>query len=287
MKIIVAQNAGFCFGVKRAMEIALQSVKNKKGKKVKMLREIIHNPVEVKKLTEAGINCVNDIEEIKQGDSVIISAHGITLNEEKILKSKNVNLIDTTCPYVKKIHNIVKVLNMENYQVVIIGDKEHYEVKGIMGHSGKNTVVISSKDDLNEIKLEKKIGVVAQTTQNIEVFKKLINSLMDIALNNGVTEIKIFNTICDATYKRQEETKNIAKEAEVMIIIGGKNSANTRRLFDICKEILKDVHYVESDRELKKIWFKNKNVVGISAGASTSEESIKNVVKKILSYGDK
>ncbi len=287
MKIIVAKNAGFCFGVKRAMEIAFENVEKHKGKKIKMLREIIHNPLEVKKLNDSGIKCVDKIDEIRNGEYAIISAHGITLNEERILKNKNVKIIDTTCPYVKKIHNIVKVLNLENCQIVVIGDKEHYEVKGIIGHSGNNTLVISSEKDLENIKLDKKIGIVSQTTQNIETFQNLLSALLKIALNQGVMEIKIFNTICDATQKRQEETKSIAKEADVMIIIGGKNSANTRRLFDICKEILKDVYHIESEKELKKLWFKNKKVVGVSAGASTSEESIKNVINKILSYGEK
>jgi len=284
VKIIVAQNAGFCFGVKRAIEIAFENVNSKKGKKIKMLREIIHNAIEVKKIKDAGVKCVNKIDDVKPGDSVIVSAHGITLNEEKILRGKNARIIDTICPYVKRIHNIVKVLNLENYQVVVIGDKEHYEVKGITGHSGQNTIIISSKEDLKNVKFDKKIGIVSQTTQNIELFKELVNYILDAALKQGISEVKIFNTICDATYKRQEETKSIAKQVDIMIIIGGKNSANTKRLYDICKEILNDVYFIESEKELKKTWFKNKNIVGVSAGASTSEYSIKNVVKKIKSY---
>jgi len=287
MKIIIGQHAGFCFGVKRAMEIASNITENSKGKKVYMLREIIHNPQEVKRLVKMGIKCVEEIEDIKPGEKVIISTHGISALEEKELMKKRVEIIDTTCPYVKKIHNIVKVLALENYQIIIIGDKDHYEIKGIKGYAGNNAFIVNSEKEIEKIKLERKLGIVSQTTQNVEIFKKLVNVILAKAIHNGVFEIKIFNTICDATQKRQEEIKTLAKEVDIVIIIGGKNSANTIRLYNLSKEINKETYHVESEKDLKKNWFKDKEKVGISAGASTPEYVIENVVKKINLFGEK
>ncbi len=281
MKIIIAKEAGFCFGVKRAMDMIYKIPDKYPGKKIYSFREVIHNPQEVRRLESLGVYVVQDIDKIKEEAIAIVGTHGITPVEQENLKNKRVYLIDTTCPYVKKIHNIVEYLAQNNYYILVVGDKSHLEVKGILGHCHGKGKVISSFSEVRNIKGCLKTGIVAQTTQNTNEYKKIIFNIINKLFNTKHAEIRVFNTICDATYKRQEETMWIARKSDVMIIIGGRNSANTRRLYKLSKKIQKNTYLIETADEIKKKWFKNKKILGISAGASTPEWIIKDIVSKI------
>jgi 4-hydroxy-3-methylbut-2-en-1-yl diphosphate reductase len=240
----------------------------------------------VEKLERAGARHAASMDEIKPGSTVIVSTHGITRDEENELRSREYRVLDTTCPYVKKIHLIVKKLAQEEYEIIIIGDKDHLEVRGIMGHAGGRGRVISCEADLKHTRLGKKIGIVAQTTQNVEEYRKLVGLIMEKAFVVRQAEARVFYTICDATETRQEETAALAKKTDVMIIIGGRNSANTKRLYEISRKELKDVHKIEDGAEIKKAWFKGKKAAGISGGASTPDWVIEAAVKRIKELTD-
>lgn len=284
MKIIIAKESGFCFGVRRAMDMVYELIKKYPNRKIYLYREIIHNPQEVKRLKDKGVDVIYDLNKINDNSIVVISAHGITPIEEENLRKRNIILVDTTCPYVKKIHNIAEKLSQQNYDILIVGDKDHLEVKGILGYCNGKGRVINSFSDIKKIKIENKIGLIAQTTQDIDKYKNIIFNIIDTFFKFKHIELRVFNTICDATYKRQRETLRIARKADIVIIIGGRNSANTKRLYKLSKKIIKNVYLIETADELKKKWFKNKKVLGISAGASTPDWIIQEVVKKIKEF---
>ncbi|MGD0566138.1 MAG: 4-hydroxy-3-methylbut-2-enyl diphosphate reductase [Candidatus Goldiibacteriota bacterium] len=287
MKVYVAEGSGFCFGVKRAMDMAFKYARSNRGRKVYSLREIIHNPQEVKRLEAAGARHVEEISGIARGAAAIISTHGVTKSEEEELKEKCAAVLDTTCPYVKKIHNIVKKLAEEKYQVIIAGDADHPEVKSILGYAGRDAVVVAKAPDVAAVKFKEKVGVVSQTTQNIDVYLELIGALQKKAFVNRYTEVRSFNTICDSTKNRQAATLELAKKADILIIVGGRNSANTKRLYELGKTVLPDVYHVESALEIRKEWFRGKKAAGVSAGASTPEKAIAAAVKRIKMIGEK
>lgn len=282
MRIYTAKNAGFCFGVKRAMDMAYKCAGARDKGGIYSLHEIIHNPQEVKRLEEAGAKHVENIKDVKKGSTVIISTHGITPAEEKALAVKKTRALDTTCPYVKKIHGIAGKLAAEGYDVVVFGDREHLEVKGIMGYAGKNGKVITGKKDAAKLITGRKTGIVSQTTKNEEEYLEIIGIITGNVFKVRQAEVRAFHTICDATRQRQDETVKLAKKTDVMIIIGGKNSANTKRLYELSRRVLKNTHHVESADELKKAWFRDCMSAGVSGGASTPDGAIEAVVKRIM-----
>jgi 4-hydroxy-3-methylbut-2-enyl diphosphate reductase len=286
MKVYTAKGSGFCFGVKRAIGMAYKCAMAEKKGSVYSFHEIIHNPQEVKRLEDAGAKHVDDTAGLKPGSTVIVSTHGITPAEEAGLRAGGLCELDTTCPYVKKIHQIVKRLAAEDYDVVIAGDRKHLEVKGILGHAGGRGTVVTDAADIKRLKLGKKTGVVSQTTLNKEVYMKLAAGIMEKAFSAMQAEVRVFHTICGATQERQEATARLAGKVDVMIIIGGKNSANTKRLYQISRKILKDVHHIESGKELTRAWFRGKKAAGVSGGASTPENVIRDIVKKIRKIGE-
>jgi len=287
MKIHVARGSGFCFGVKRAMDMAYKYADDRNSGEIYSLKQIIHNPQEAARLEQKGIKRVEEAQDVKSGTSVIVSTHGITQHQEEILKGKNIKILDLTCPYVKKIHIIVKRLTEDGCQVIIVGDKNHLEVKGIFGWAINSGVVISSKNDVKKILLKNKFGIVSQTTQNVEEYREIVNCVIKKGFDKKCTKMVVYNTICDATQKRQEATVELAKKVDTLVIIGGKNSANTKRLFKLSRKILRGVHLVETEKEIKTNWFKGKKNIGISAGASTPSWVINRVIKKIGEAGQK
>lgn len=265
------------------MEMAYKYA-GEKGAGVYSYHEIIHNPQEVKRLESAGAKHTDSIALIKKGSRAIISAHGVTPAEEAKLKEKCTGVLDTTCPYVKRIHRIVDKLKEENYSIVIAGDRDHPEVKGILGYAGDDAVVVSSEEDVKKIKPGAKTGIVSQTTKNKGRFALLVCAAIDRIFEERNAEIRVFNTICDATRNRQEAAVKLAKTSDIMIVIGGKNSANTVRLFELCREILNDVYHVESPEEIKKEWFRGRRRAGICAGASTPQRLIEEAAVLIKSF---
>ncbi len=285
MRVYVAEGSGFCFGVKRAMDMAYKYAAENKA--VYSLHEIIHNPQEVKRLEKAGARHVEAMSDIPKGSPAIISTHGISEAEEKELKERCPRVLDTTCPYVKKIHNIVKKMAKEKYRIVIVGDRDHLEVKGILGCADGQGIVVSSLKDVKKAELKEKVCVVAQTTLDMKFYRDAVLAIGEKAFSVRNAEVRIYNTICDATKSRQAATMSLAKNMDVMIIVGGRNSANTKRLYELCRAILRDVHLVEAADEIKKSWFKGKKSAGVSAGASTPESAIKEVVNTIKTIGEK
>ena len=276
--IKIAESAGFCFGVKIAVDSAIKAGKELGGAYTN--GPIIHNKQVVQFLEGLNVKQLTEETELKDGDTVIIRSHGVPPEVERNLKSKGINLIDATCPFVKKVHEKVRQLVKEGYFVVIIGEKGHPEVIGILGHlkdAGGKGIVIENMEELYE-KLPKrnKVGIVAQTTQNEDFFEKAVGYIA-----SNVEELKVFNTICDATSIRQEEVKKLAPTVDIMIIIGGKHSGNTNRLAQISRSLNPNTYHIEKADELKEEWFDNVKSVGVSAGASTPDWIIKDVVEKI------
>lgn len=274
MKIITAKSAGFCFGVKRAMDIAFKIAKEKR-QGVYTLGPIIHNPQVVAKLKEQGIVPINHFRSRKNIQALIIRTHGIPLSLSKKLSSSGFEIIDATCPFVKKAQYYAKLLSEEGYQVVILGEKNHPEVKGIMSYAN-DVIIVNNKTPLP--KLNSRVGIVVQTTQSLEALKNVIS---DATIH--AKEIKVYNTICNSTAQRLIETKKIAQKVDIMIVVGGKNSANTTQLTKLCKSLAVPTYHIETPSEMKQEWLKGVKRLGITAGASTPEWIIKDV-KENLRY---
>ena len=277
-QIIVAENAGFCFGVKIAVDMAKEAGEKYGGAWTD--GPIIHNKQVVSFLESLNVKQLEENQELKEGETVLIRSHGVPPQEERRLKEAGVNIIDATCPFVKKVHEKVRQLVEEGYYVVIIGEHGHPEVIGILGHleeAGGEGIVVSNMDELiRNLPTKRRIGIVAQTTQNEDFFREAVGYIAE-----NTEEVKIFNTICDATSVRQEEVKKLAPQVDVMIIIGGKHSGNTNRLAQISRALNPNTYHIEKAEELDKNWFKNADKIGVSAGASTPDWIINEVVEKI------
>ncbi len=271
MKIRIAENAGFCYGVRRAIKIADEALS--KNKTIFSLGPIIHNPQVVKDYENKGLKVVEDINEAK--NAVLIRSHGVSPQIYESIYKKNLECIDATCPFVKEAQDYAKKLYEEGYFVVIIGDKNHPEVQAHIAYANYQAQVINSIQEAASIDAQK-IGVISQTTQSVDNFVSIVSELV-----KKTKEIRIFNTICDATEKRQESAKKLALMSDLMIVIGGKNSANTRKLYEICKALCKNTYHIETKHELKKEWFENVSNVGITAGASTPSWIIEDIIKTI------
>lgn len=277
VRISVVKNAGFCFGVRRAIRLAFFAVK-KNRKKVFTLGPLIHNPQVVDDLKKKGVCPVDDLSEIDQG-CLIIRSHGVHPKILKTAKKKKLKIIDATCPFVKKAQKNAKLLCDQGYQVVVVGEADHPEVKSIVGYTKDKALVINHTENGLNLNKFKKVGVVAQTTLNIDLFKQVIDKLIE-----STKEIKIYNTICNATSLMQGKTLKMAQKVDLMIVVGGYNSANTNRLAKLCKRIGTKTYHVETSKKLKKSWFKNVKNVGVTAGTSTPPWIIQDVVKKIKTF---
>jgi 4-hydroxy-3-methylbut-2-en-1-yl diphosphate reductase len=277
MEIITAKTAGFCFGVKRAIDIAFQIAKEKR-KGIYTLGPIIHNPQVVDKLREKGIVPIENIKTKKDIRALIIRTHGIPLKLSKEISLKGYEIIDATCPFVKKAQYYAKLLSEEGYQVIILGEKNHPEVKSLMSYVIDNAIVIDGKSSLP--KLRSRVGIVVQTTQPLDVLKRVLSDAIVHA-----KEIKVYNTICNSTALRLKETENMAKKVDVMFVVGGKNSANTTQLTKLCKSLSVPTHHIETSSEIRNEWIEKAKKIGITAGASTPKWIIKEVEKRIRHIG--
>lgn len=274
MEIYVAKSSGFCFGVKRAINIANKCA-TETGGEIYTLGPIIHNPQVVEKLESSNIYAKKNIEEIDHG-TIIIRSHGVRLQEYQAAKEKGLNIVDATCPFVKKSQELVSMLACEGYSVIIAGEKDHPEVKGLVSFGSMDIRVADSPEGLKDMPRKKKIGIVAQTTLPLEKFEDVVCFCLGKA-----SEIKIFNTICNATSIRQKESAELAEKVDLMIIVGGRNSANTRRLAEICRGIRSRTHHIEVASEIDPSWFDDVSRIGITSGASTPDWSISEVVERL------
>ncbi len=277
MQVKLASSYGFCFGVKRAINIA-QRYKNSAT-----MGPLIHNQNEINRLKDNyNIGLYTKLTEVKTNDTVIIRTHGIPKKDLKDLRKKDAKIINATCPFVTTPQQIVKQMSNKNYSIVIFGDKKHPEVKGVKSY-GKDiddVHVVLVPSDLNKITFKyNKIATVAQTTKKKEAYLEIVNQLI-----LRKKEVRVFNTICDATFENQDAARELSKEVDVMVVIGGKNSSNTKQLHSICLENLPDSYLIENAIEIHNSWFKNKTFCGITAGASTPDWVIQEVVSKIEKY---
>jgi len=275
MKVNLANSAGFCFGVRRAINIAMET--SKTNQPVFMLGDIVHNEEVVKKIQESGIKKINRLSSGK-GKTLLIRAHGCSKKTLQMAKKLSYSIIDATCPMVKEIHAIAKKLENRGFKIIVIGDKSHDEVKGIVGQLKTKAIII---DNLKNIPIEKlrllgKAGVIVQSTQNLDKVQKIID-----ILGKNIRRLEFHNTICKPTRAKQNEIKVMPLENNLMIIIGSKTSANTKRIYEISKSLNKRSYWVNSSREIKKNWLVRAKNIGITAGASTPESTIQEVLQKI------
>lgn len=271
MKLKLASSYGFCFGVKRAIKIA-ESYANSAT-----MGPLIHNQNEINRLKDDyDVGLYNTLDEVKTDDTVIIRTHGIPKDDLRQLKQKDAKVINATCPFVTTPQQIVKNMSEEKYSIVIFGDKTHPEVKGVMSY-GDDVHVVLEPQELVTIKFKyEKIATVAQTTKKKEKYLEIVNYLI-----LRYKEVRVFNTICDATFENQAAARELSKEVDIMIVIGGKNSSNTKQLHNICLENCIDSYLIENIDDLDLSWFYSKNTCGITAGASTPDWIIQQVVDKI------
>jgi 4-hydroxy-3-methylbut-2-en-1-yl diphosphate reductase len=277
--LITAKRAGFCFGVKRAIDISFDIAKEiREG--VYTLGPIIHNPQVIEKLKTEGIFPLDNINDIKDKEikALIIRTHGIPHQLYDTISARRFKLIDATCPFVKNAQHFAQLLKENGYQVVILGDSSHPEVKGIVSYAGDDAVVVDGYSRLPRLKT--KVGIVVQTTQPVEALKKVLSNIIE-----HVKEVKVYNTICNSTALRLKETAEMARKVDVMIVVGGKNSANTTQLSHLCASLSVRTYHIETEVELRREWFENIRKVGITAGASTPDWIIRKVEKRIRDIG--
>lgn len=280
MEIKLAENSGFCFGVKRAIDIAINEAKNNNGKKIFTYGPIIHNETVINDLKSKGIEDFTDYKLNNDNEDilVIIRSHGVGPKVYETLESKKISYIDATCPFVKKIHDLVLEYSSSGYEIIIFGDKNHQEVKGTACWAKSNIYIISNIEEAKNLVLKKdsKYAIFSQTTFDVNTFKNLV----EFFTKNGYN-LKVFDTICPSTKSRQEEIYDISKSADLMLIIGSNNSSNTKKLYNIAKTNCDRTYLIENVSDLEKINFSDVDCIikkiGIGAGASAPEKIIQEV----------
>ncbi|MDD2781403.1 4-hydroxy-3-methylbut-2-enyl diphosphate reductase [Sulfuricurvum sp.] len=271
MKIVLAESYGFCFGVKRAIKIA------EENKNSATYGPLIHNANEIDRLkNDFNVALSENLDSFRFGDTAVIRTHGIPKQELALLHERQVNVVDATCPYVTKPQQICEEMSAQGYDIVIFGDEAHPEIKGVKSYADSNVYVVNSPDEIDALKLREKVATVAQTTRKIEEYQQIVRKLMA-----AHKEVRVFNTICNATFDNQDAVRDLAQQADVMIVIGGKNSSNTKQLHSISQEFCPNSYHIESQEDLDPVWFRGKEFCGISAGASTPDWIINQVVSSI------
>ncbi len=275
-EILLAQSAGFCFGVKRATNMAFEAADSEPS--LASLGPIIHSPQLVHRLEEKGVRVVAHPDEISE-QAVIVRSHGVTSTEMAALAEKNVRVVDATCPFVKKAQEYAATLSEEGYHLIVVGEAEHPEVQGIVSYAEKGRVsVVAEAGQVAALGRFSRLALVAQTTQSFDNFRQIVEACLPLA-----RELRVFNTICNATSVRQKEARQIASQVELMLVVGGYNSANTTRLAQICKDIQPRTYHVETAEDLDPAWFQGVERIGITAGASTPDWLIEQVVDRVTS----
>ncbi|MHC4394495.1 MAG: 4-hydroxy-3-methylbut-2-enyl diphosphate reductase [Planctomycetota bacterium] len=276
MKVIVADQCGFCHGVKNAISIAEKILGERK--EVYSLGPIIHNKDMVERLAKAGLKTVEDAEQIRQG-TVLIRSHGAAPAQIAKLREKGLDIIDATCVLVKRVQQIAGQLNIDGYKVVVIGDENHPEVQAVVG-SADDVVVIADESDLHKLPKDGKLGVVCQTTKGPEHFSRMLGA---IAMW-GFSELKVINTLCKETIRRQESAVELCKRVDIMFVLGGLKSANTRRLAELCKKYNNQTFHLQNWQEFDINVLPGKKTAGVTAGASTPEWIIDEFVRNLEAF---
>ena len=278
MKILLAKNAGYCFGVRDAVDMAYDTAKEHGD--VYMLGHIVHNENVVNDLDKAGAKVVDSLDKVPEDRPVLLRAHGTHVDTWKEAKQKNMNIVDATCPLVRDIHDEIKQLEADGRKIIIIGDHGHDEVVGIASQV-KNPMIVATPEEAIKLRKTKRAGVVSQSTQTIENVQEIVNILM-----NKVVDLRFINTICFPTKRNQEQIKELSEKCDVMFVIGSFTSANSKRLTDLSKERNKRSYQVTCALDINEKWLEDCNVVGISAGASTPDNIIEEVLDRIKEIGN-
>jgi len=270
MKVLKTKNIGFCFGVKRAIKMVLKEADQNKDT-VFTLGPIIHNPQMVNILREKGVVPVDDVSQIKEG-VVVFRTHGIRKEEEEYVRERGLKIIDTTCPFVKRVRKHAMYLKKNGYTVVIVGDRNHPEVKSVLSYLDNDGIVLQEPAKLDE----KKVGVVSQTTLDKDTFVSIVKELI-----GGVEELRIYNTICESTEVRQKEAVELSGKVDMMLVVGGENSSNTTKLYKVVHRVQPNTHHIETEDDVKPAWFEGIETVGITGGASTPDLIIDIVERRV------
>jgi small subunit ribosomal protein S1 len=279
MEIILVPEGGFCFGVRRAMKMA-EEMLARHGSGV-TLGPLIHNREAVAGLAERGLRVVESADETRPGEVVMLRTHGTGPDTVGKLQERGVTLVDATCPFVARAQREAAQYHSEGYQVLVLGEADHPEARGIAEHTGGAATIVESPADLAGLKLRKQVAVVCQTTQRLDNLQALAHKLLPV-----VSELRVANTICDATSKRQEASLQVARQVDVMIVVGGQHSANTTRLAQICAETGTPTHHIETAAVLQAEWLAGVAEVGVTAGASTPEWLVAEVVDRLRQLSD-
>lgn len=278
MKVEVARHAGICYGVERALKLADEAAAT--GRPVHTLGPLIHNPQAVEALRERGVGVAGSLEDADEG-ILVIRSHGVDPAIIEAASEKGLEVLDATCPFVSSAQQAAAQLKADGYTVIIVGEADHPEVEGIVAHTGGDAIVVEEVADIPEHLPSRRIGIVVQTTQSRARLNQVVEALMP-----RVGELKVHNTICSATAKRQSSAEELARSVDAMVVVGGHNSGNTSRLAEICRAANPAVHHVETARELEPAWFEGVRTVGVTAGASTPDEQMAGVVAAIEAMSD-
>jgi 4-hydroxy-3-methylbut-2-en-1-yl diphosphate reductase len=274
MEIIIASHSGLCYGVKRALALAKQTRRYRAGR-VMTLGELIHNPRVIADLEALGLESVDDPAAADDG-TVVIRSHGVAPGVYQALKKKKIEVVDATCPIVKRIQQLVERLARRKTDIVIVGDPSHPEIRGLIGYSRGRGRIIENEDQARRLPRRKSRAVLAQSTQNVLLFGRVVAALLE-----RTEKLDVYNTICRSTQTRQKATSDLAGRVDVLFIVGGRNSSNTHKLYEISKRILPATHFIENAGQITPRLLKQAKVVGISGGASTPPEAIAEAVAKI------
>jgi (E)-4-hydroxy-3-methyl-but-2-enyl pyrophosphate reductase len=267
-------NCGFCFGVRRAVQTVLEERGGRKTGPIFTLGPLLHNPQVVEDLRRRDIIPIADITVLKEG-VVAYRSHGIMKQEEEYIRNQGLSYIDTVCPFVKRVRESAMLLRKEGYKVVIVGDPEHPEVKSVLSYLDNDGIVLQNPSAIKA----NKVGIVSQTTQDQAKYVAIVRALVGKA-----GELRAFNTICDSTRVRKDEAVALARRVDVMLVVGGKNSANTTKLFHLVKKVLPNSYHIETEEELKPEWFQGAAKVGITGGTSTPDSTIEKVEKRVNNF---
>ncbi len=273
MRVEVARHAGVCYGVERALRLAVEAAET--GDPVHTLGPLIHNPQAVSALKERGVAVANRLDEVS-GGILVIRSHGVDPQIIADARAAGLHVVDATCPFVSAAHTCAEDLVREGYSVIIVGEEDHPEVEGIQAHAQHRATVVQSAEYLPDKLPSRKIGIVVQTTQSLSRLEEVVAALLP-----RVSELRVYNTICSATAKRQLSAEELAGTVDAVVVVGGHNSGNTTRLAEICESVNDNVYHVETAEELDPAWFKGLESVGVTAGASTPDPQMAGVVDAI------
>jgi 4-hydroxy-3-methylbut-2-enyl diphosphate reductase len=276
-RIEKASRTGFCFGVKRAINLLEQVAREQGG--VETLGAVVHNQQVLQKLADIGVKIVDNINAI-EGDTIVTSSHGVSPDLEEALRARNINVISTTCPFVRRAQVAAHRLAEAGFFVIVYGNAEHPEVKGILGWAqGRGLATLDEKAVAALDPIPRRLGILSQTTQVPALFIRFAKRVIDLGLTQDA-EIRIIDTICHDIPDRQAAALELARRADLMLVVGGRSSANTNRLAELCAQVI-ETHHIETAAEIKLEWPKGKKLIGVTAGASTAEESVDEVMKRL------